>query len=241
MPQRLAATLAILLALLSIPARVRAAQFQSPKGYAFSYPDDWRIASSADQQAVSDAVQKLLKTVDFTKIDVMIFDPQSNPIRSINVIAVPGPLPTDSSALSQMESGIRQQFSNAGISVTSFDCKFAHFGNYDGITATWDAVYGAVTMHQQEFIVGTGNQSFVITCSAGSGDFPAAQPVFNQMINGFQFTGGPAQALLDWWDGLSSVWRGAIIGAGIGLVIGIIRWLGGISKKAAPAPRRRTY
>jgi hypothetical protein len=230
MPIQRAITLLAAVSFLLIPAKTFGTPYQSAQGFRFDYPDAWLIANKQQQQAVGEAAQKMAKGVDFSRVEVLIYNPQSMPIQNVNVVVASGQLPPGDEGAAQVQSALQQQFSASGVNVRNLACKYQKLGNYDSISSTWVMSVGPVVMHQQQLMIGGEIHNFVITCSAGPDNFAAAQPAFNQIINSFHIDEAPAKPK-SWWSSLSPAASGAIIGGGVAMALGLVRSLSKAGKR----------
>jgi hypothetical protein len=165
------------------------AEYQSAKGFRFEYPDGWIQASASDQQAVKDQTAKLLgRTIDFSIVEVMIYNPGTKPTQNVNVIVTQGESPLDEQGRARAESALKDQFSRAGIYPAGFESHLIRMGNYDAISSTWSAKYGQTDMQQWQVTFSGGGRTYIFTCSAGPHDFAILLPAFNQIINSVQFS-----------------------------------------------------
>jgi hypothetical protein len=216
---------------LMLPLVSQGSEYQSPKGFHLEYPNDWVIATKEQQRTVGDAAGKLVGSIDFNRIDAIIYNPQSDPIQNVNVIVVPESMPSGNDGVSEVESAMRQQFTSANISAQNLECGTTHVGSNDAISCAWTALIDSHEMRQRQFLIAGKVRSFIITCSAGAKTYTSVEPVFTQMLNSFAVASEPGITPEEWWSKLSPVARNVIIGAAIGAAYGLLSSLFKKAKK----------
>jgi hypothetical protein len=101
-------------------------KYQSSNDYSFIYPDDWIIATPDRQQAIT-ADAKLWEGInDFTGFDVVVYNPQSHPMQSVNVVVSPDLIPVDDTGLALVSSAIPWIYSVKEISLENLECNLMH-------------------------------------------------------------------------------------------------------------------
>jgi hypothetical protein len=216
---------------LVLPLAAQCSEYQSAKGFHLDYPSDWVVATKEQQGTVGDAAGKLVGSIDFDRIDVIIYNPQSDPIQNINIIVAPESMPSGNEGVSEVESAMRQQLASANIAAESLECGTTHIGSNDAISCAWTALIDSHEMHQRQFLIAGKVRSFVITCSSGVGNYITAEPAFTQVLSSFVVDHEPGLGPEEWWSGLSPVVRDVVIGAGIGAAYGLLSSLFKSAKK----------
>ncbi|HEY6330552.1 MAG TPA: hypothetical protein VI756_14535 [Blastocatellia bacterium] len=239
--------LAIVL-LVSIPSDTRAGTYQSLTGFQINYPDGWLLATESDQKSVEEASRQFGTQMDFSSLDVMVYDPRSNPIENVNVAVLPEAMKADQDSLSTAQASIRQQLAAVGATTNDLEGQLMRFGNYDAVSATWTARYGSKDLHQWYVLIPVGAQAFVFTCSAGTSNFANAQPFFSQILNSFSMTdvaGAPLSAPqppAESSSGMSPLLRNIVIFGILGLLLVVVsvKFIRAKPSPASPASKTKT-
>jgi hypothetical protein len=121
------------------PVESHGEEYHSAKGFRIHYPDGWQIVTAADQASVRAAASRFVQNIDFDRMDVMIYNPNSNPAQNVNIIVTPEAWPIDKEGLSEVESGVRKNFGSTGLALEDLEFKIVHVGNYDAIRSSWTA------------------------------------------------------------------------------------------------------
>jgi len=225
----------VLLAKGAEPLPSQGADYHSAKGFRVHYPDGWQIVTAATKASIQAAAGRFVQNIDFDRMDVMIYNPNSDPLQNVNIIVTPGAEPISKEGLSELESGVRKNFSSAGITVENLELKIVHVGNYDAILSTWMASFPGLRsekMRQQQYIISGKVRGYIITCSAGAANSAETEPVFASIVGSFQIGEEADRTPEEFWSALPPAVRNALIGAGIGAGIGLaISALGALSKK----------
>jgi hypothetical protein len=196
--------------------------YRSEKGFQITYPSGWQVATAEVRTAASEAATRLLANIDFSKIDVMIYDPTTDPTRNLNVVVSPDVVPVNQSSLDDYRNGIMQQLSGAGLSPEGLDVKLGKVGSYDAIIATWTADAPSLgRMWQEQFVVPGGSHTFIVTCTSEAGSSAVAGPIFEIAMATFQIDQEPTRSISEMWETAPGWVHNALIGAGIGALFGL--------------------
>jgi hypothetical protein len=196
--------------------------YHSEKGFRITYPADWQVATAEIRTAASEAASKLVDNVDFSKIDVLIYDPTTDPTRNLNVVVSPDVVPVNQSSLDDYRTGVTQQLSGAGLSPEGLDAKLGKVGSYDAIIATWTAeVPNMGRMWQEQFLIPGAGHTFIVTCTSEAGSSPVAGPIFESAMATFQIDQEPTRSISEVWETAPGWVHNALIGAGIGALLGL--------------------
>ena len=211
--------------------------YHSEKGYQITYPSGWQVATAEVRTAAGEAATKLLANIDFSKIDVMIYDPTTDPTRNLNVVVSPDVVSVNQTTLDDYRNGLTQQLSGAGLSPDGLDVKLGKVGSYDAIIATWTADAPSMgRMWQEQFIIPGGSHTFIVTCTSEAGSSPVAGPIFASAMATFQIDQEPTRSISEVWETAPGWVHNALIGAGIGALFGIFGSFKRSMSKPAASP-----
>jgi hypothetical protein len=196
--------------------------YHSEKGFQITYPSGWQVATAEVRTAATEGASKLLANIDFSKVDVLIYDPTTDPTRNLNVVVSPDIVPVNQSSLDDYRNGITQQLSGAGLSPEDIDVKLGKVGSYDAIIATWTADAPSIgRMWQEQFIIPGGSHTFIVTCTSEAGSSPVAGPIFASAMASFKIDQEPTRSISEMWETAPGWVHNALIGAGIGALFGL--------------------
>ncbi len=216
---RLSILLLALLTLIYCPALSLGAEYRSSKGYRLTYPDTWKILTKEQQQTVQDRASQMLKNIDLSSVDVMVYHPNTAPLQNINVVVTMGGMVANETSVQEVQSNLGNRLSASGITVENLESHLTRVGKYDAVFASWVAggpVFGGQKMSQQQYYISDGSHTYIVTCTAGEGSAAEVKPTFDSILNSFQMDGSQGGM-----NGLPKAVQGGIIGAIVGGFIGL--------------------
>jgi len=221
---RIFPALAAVLLILVFPLKSLGTEFSSLQGYQLDYPAGWQIMTRDQEDQVSAEGAKFFKNVDFSHIDVVIYNPQTFPLQSVNVVVIPGSESIDLQKLSDVRSQTLNMLGSAGIGVESFNCSIVHVGDNNAILSSWIATVPfsntliAPKMREQQYLISGKYDTYVITCTSETGHDAQVAPLFADIVDSFQIKANAGNILVSWWVDSSPVTRAFLICLFIGIL-----------------------
>jgi hypothetical protein len=169
-------------------------QYHNDKGFRLLYPVEWKIATKEKLGDINDIMRKFLQNIDFDRLTVAIYNPDSNPVQNFNIVVVAGPIPITEDVLPELKREISQMYSSLGIKLANQEAGLISAGKKRAILLSYTssgAVFGDLKMVQQQYIIPGKYHTYIITCSGGVASYARIEPVFAKMINSFQIEGEP--------------------------------------------------
>ncbi len=216
--------------LLVLTAEAQTNRFNSTQGFSFEYPQKWVVATKEQQIAASSELKsafKQLGDINFDRIAAVVFNPADDGfIESVNVVITQGSIPVNEDSRQKHIQAVTEQLRNAGVKVTDIKSELTRFGEHQALSLqqTLNDPSGNGLIRQWQIAMPGRNQTYIITATARVENFPTYEASFKKIFESFEVDGGS----LGFWHGLPGWVQNALIGAGIGALIGM---LGSLFKK----------
>jgi hypothetical protein len=204
--------------------------YHSSKGYRFDYPNDWKLASQETYQALEEFADKYMHGADVSKMDCVVFHPDTTPLQNVNVVVSDDVLPINQDSVQKMDSELRGQLANTNMTMENLDTRIGHFPGGDAIVAkhiTTMTLEGgqSIKLWQAQYAFSGSSHTYIITCSSGVDDSSNAMPKFEGLINSFRIDSEPSESASQMWDHLNPAIKYGLIGAVIGGIYGLLKSL----------------
>jgi len=199
-----------------------AAEYSSPKGFSFQYPDSWRIATGGQQVGVKKLVQKTFKGINperVRRLAVVLLDSEQDEfVENVNVVIAKGRMPLEKESDDEILKMLKQQWARLGLSVRVLKHERIKIQGRPAFSVQYESQFAQQSgpVRQWAVMVPGNGRTYIMTCSAAAKDFERYQPIFNQIISSFRVDTG----LAGWWYALPPVLRSAILGGAIGGLAG---------------------
>lgn len=211
-------------------------QFTSPKGFSFSYPDDWQVLTKEEQARSTGETASApdpLGKVDLTQIEVVVYQPQERFSSNATVAVLPGRARLGEKGQQEAVAQIRKQYTDRGLRVASIRPTQAKVGDVDALSlAVLLALDDGGMTQQRVMIVPSRGHTILLCCSCSVDDAARTQPAFDQIVGSLKVEGGAGS----FWTSLPPAGRYAIIGAAIGLGVAALARMKRRSRDANAEP-----
>jgi len=200
------------------------AEFKSQRGFSFTYPAHWAVATKEQTRSVGTVLKSLaanLRHVDLNRVAVLVYNPAATEFaESLNVVVTRGALPISPEACDKYAATVSEGYRQAGGSVSDVNVSFAAVAGLDALTirflASWPHVRPSIRHWQVS--IPNKRQTFVVTCSARDGDWLRLEPVFERMLGSLRIEPDTTPS----FGTLPGYAKGAIIGGIVGGMIGFL-------------------
>ena len=206
--------------------------FRSPNGYSLTYPSNWQLASSSQQDAVRRVAKGFASQAGMaarTNYDVVLYDPYSGAFRSnVNVLVQAGTLSIDDENAAKMKSTIQQVVSKVTTGSSTINVRTVKFSGHPALVGFYDMTLSGYPVSLMQVALPAGDKTLIITCTSLSSRFFIDKPSYDMMIDS---VAASVPAPSSPFAGLSGIppW---LIGAVVGGVVGLVVWMIGLTSRA---------
>ncbi len=214
-------------------------EYSDPSGFAFTYPDGWVVAASAQSTPVKDVLPPEIKDwlaknqVDVTKVNVLLVrDGEDEFLENVNVVVNNREMPINDNSVRELLKLLPAQFAKLNAKVGSIDGKLEKLGANDAIVVDYQVTLPETDspVKQRQVYLAGGGKTFIATCTATPASFSTYAPTFETILASFRVPASKSQ-LFDVESARIGMVAGAIGGAIGGLIVALRK------KKGAKKPR----
>lgn len=189
--RRLKIVVTALMTLAMLAVAAQAGEFSSPNGYRLMYPDGWQVASQDKMDQIEEEARKLLKDIDFQRVDVVVFNPQSGTFsENVNVVVSPSAMRIDESSPQLFAEIIEKQMDKLGFEITMLDQGLFDIGPSRAAYVKFEGIYGdRDPVRQWQFFLPDpqSENTLIITCTAQVDDFAKHEFTFRGIVGSIRF------------------------------------------------------
>ncbi len=208
--------------------------YTDPKGFAFTYPEDWVPLTQSAMGEVNQALPPELKdwiannNVDLSLVAVVLVrNGHEEFLENLNVVVQKQQIPVDDKAVKRLAESLPKQFESMGVSVDNVQSRVQKIGSHDAVVFDYQSRMPGVAYllrQRQVFFPGGGN-TYIVTCSARAESFDQYLPTFEKILASFQVPAPVASGFA--WSRVMST--GVVAGIVGGLVGGLT-----VARKKSP-------
>jgi hypothetical protein len=214
-----------------------AGEYRDPTGFSFVYPEGWFVVPNLQDvtkdKSLPPGIRNWLEKhpIDLNKARLLLVrNADDEFLQNLNVVVVDQQQPVNDTLLKQNLKLFPQQFTSMGLNVNDLQGRLQKVGINEALVFDYRFIVpGTETeVKQRQVHIPGGGKTFIVTCTWKADTSADSLQPFENMLASFNVP-APIARRFD----MTSVLRGAIIGAVIGALIVLFRTIAGSRAKKA--------
>lgn len=213
--------------------------YTDPSGFSFTYPDGWEPVSGKDGAAaitdggddpklatIREWIAKHKIELDRVKVFLLhVSDGASSENMNVNVVGEE--VSVNQRMAEQIATEVKQRLAKMEMQITGFKARVQKFGAHEAIVFDYRCRIPGVDspLRQRHILIPGGGNTYYITCTADADSFKGFSPTFGNIAASFKVPPPTAQHGFNWKLVSNNTFRGALVGAIAGGIVGLVMYL----------------